>query len=346
MNHRRTWRRGLAVAIAAVMAWTAVPALATESTDDAVSASAELVAPAQARSADAAAAQATAAAAAPVATTDAGWDFLRVVNTSRVNKGAAPLTVRGSLNGIAQPWANQQRGTYAPQTNPNLENQLPSGWTTGVQVIYAYSATSASEAVNRMASELANGDWDDPALVDLGIAVSEAPYVGNLKTYTFYAFAINLPHSKAAANELTLYRFYRPNTGTHFYSTSAAERNNVAKNPGYRYEGQVAYVLQPSVKTSGTSALNRFYTPSTGTHFYTSSPTEYQRVLTFPQYSLDGVAAKVYTGKASGVVPMYRFFKPGSGTHFYSANAAEVASVKQMPGYTYEGVAFYLRLAN
>ena len=274
------------------------------------------------------------------------WDFFREVNGSRIGGGLEPSIQNGQLGAIASAWAQQQSANGTLQTEADLESKLPGEILGGRQVIYGIYAPSPLDAVYALAAEFGERDWLEDGITDMGIALYEAPGFGGLNRYTLYVIGVGYVHSAPQPDEMTLYRFYRPASGTHFYSTSAAERNRVIGDAAFRYEGQVAYVLQPTVTANGTGALNRFFQPSTGTHFYTSSPAEYDYVRTLPQYSLDGVAGKVYTEAGANRVAMHRFYRPASGTHFYTATDSEVEAVKQIPGYVYEGVAYYLRKAS
>lgn len=363
MKHKHTHthtRRGVALGLTAAFALAFLPATAVASEDDIASAQATLTAPGGDDTDAPSTAPATddpgdldALAGSPVTLrSDATWDLFHVLNTARIANGREPLVQHAGMNAVATNWAGTQaaRGTYSLQRT-QLEAQLTTTvgvWADGYEGIFRIAASSTDDAITRLAETYltSTNPMVTGAATDIGLAVAQTPYYGTVSWYTLYLVSFAKPHTVARSGELTMYRFFRPDTGTHFYTTTAAERNSVAKNPGYRYEGQVAYVLQPSSTTTGTTALNRFYTPPTGTHFYTASQTEYARVLTYPQYTLDGVAAKVYANQATGTVPMYRFFRPDTGTHFYSASTAEVAAVKQMPGYRYEGVAYFLRIAS
>ena len=346
MKHTRTWRRAAALALALTTTVALAPVAGADEPEpsfDRVFATLEHAATAPAAEAPAGE-QSRAASVAVTPLPGPIWDYFRNVNVTRIAAGVEPVIQNSALGATAAAWGQQQaaQGTY--DLNPSLT--LPANATDGYQAIYAGYAATADEAIALVAEQYMWEDATSSADTDLGIAMYQTPGYGGMNRYTIYQVGATMPHSAPQTGEMTLYRFFRPDTGTHFYSTSAAERNSVIGNAAFRYEGQVAYVLKPSVTTTSTRALNRFYQPSSGTHFYTSTQSEYNRVLGFPQYSLDGVAGKVYTSAGSGRVPMYRFFRPASGTHFYTASASEMASVKAMPGYTFEGVAFYLRRAS
>ena len=283
---------------------------------------------------------------------EGAWDFARIFNQGRVVNGTEPATPNVTLSRLATDRALAQSAAGTPVTDPDLDASLPPGWTGGQHAVYRVTGYDPASAARDIAELWLHDDWldpDAPAVTDLGVGLVERPVgqpnVPGQQEYTLYVIGLTYAHSTAQAGEMTLYRFSRPGTGTHFYSTSAAERDTVIGDAGYRYEGPVAYVLRPAPDRAGTRPLHRFYRPGSGTHFYTSTQAEYARVLGFPQYALDGVAGRVHTGAGAGRVPMYRFFRPGSGTHFYTASAAEVEQVKTMPGYTFEGTAFFLRRA-
>lgn len=99
------------------------------------------------------------------------------------------------------------------------------------------------------------------------------------------AYADNLSNP---ANSFPLYRFYNFRTGTHFYTASESEKNNVIARMSstYRLDGVAYYV-----SITGGVPVYRFYT-STGTHFYTASEAEKNNVIAklSGSYRLEGVA--------------------------------------------------------
>lgn len=137
-----------------------------------------------------------------------------------------------------------------------------------------------------------------------------------------------------------VYRFYNASAGTHFYTSSAAERDNVvAQWPTlYKLEG-VAYELDPAYNNT---PLYRFYNVRNGAHFYTTSSEEKAAVQkNYPSiFAYEGVAYQVST---TGT-PVFRFLNTRNGAHFYTTSAAERDTVvATWPAlYRYEGVGFYL----
>lgn len=141
---------------------------------------------------------------------------------------------------------------------------------------------------------------------------------------------------------IPVYRFWNAN-GTHFYTASELEKNNViARWPNiYTYEG-VAYSINIA-NPSNSTPLYRLWNAN-GTHFYTASYAEAQNaVARWPNtFSLEGVAYNVSIDP-NNASPVYRFWN-SNGTHFYTASESEKNNVMSRWGYiyTYEGVGYYL----
>src|SRR5215468_4548108 len=114
-------------------------------------------------------------------------------------------------------------------------------------------------------------------------------------------------------------------TGDHFYTTSAAERDNAAAEFGYANEGVACFVLQ-SPGVAANVQLYRLYSPATGDHFYTTSVTERDRAMLNFGYTDEGIACNVFSSAQPGAEPFYRSYNPGNGDHFYTTSAAEHAS--------------------
>ncbi len=141
-----------------------------------------------------------------------------------------------------------------------------------------------------------------------------------------------------------IYRFYNRESGTHFYTASVSERDQVAATfPQFVYEGAVfAAYAQP---TAGALPVFRFYNTKTGTHFYTISVSERDGILAYyPQFAYEGPAYYAMPADAAdGRVGMFRFYNRNTGTHFYTASPAERDKiVADYPHFTFEGIAFYV----
>ena len=81
------------------------------------------------------------------------------------------------------------------------------------------------------------------------------------------------------ANGTPLYRFYNFKKGSHFYTASETEKNEViARLSGtYRYEGEAYRVCASPV--AGSLPVYRFYNVQKGVHFYTASEVERASVV-------------------------------------------------------------------
>jgi hypothetical protein len=140
---------------------------------------------------------------------------------------------------------------------------------------------------------------------------------------------------------MPVYRFYRPSTGTHFYTADPAEMARVRDTMAstFTLEG-VGYTINTS-NPANSVPLYRFFNRRTGTHLYTADPVEKANIQTrlSSTYSLDGVAYKVST--TSGT-PVVRFYSPSKGVHFYSSDPNEIANVRTKLGaiWLYEGPAY------
>lgn len=102
--------------------------------------------------------------------------------------------------------------------------------------------------------------------------------------------------------------------------------------------------LVPKAAAADTRvAVFRFFNTATGTHFYTASVEERDRVIaTLPVLHYEGTAFHASSGAATALSPVYRFYNRLTGTHFYTISEDEKNSViANLPQYTYEGPAYY-----
>ena len=126
----------------------------------------------------------------------------------------------------------------------------------------------------------------------------------------------------------------------HFYTTSAAERDNAMFAFGYTDEGVACYVFD--AQAPGTAPLYRLWNPSNGDHFYTTSAAKRDNAISAFGYTDEGVACYVFDAQAPGTAPLYRLWNPSNGDHFYTTSAAERDNAIAAFGYTDEGVACYV----
>jgi hypothetical protein len=82
----------------------------------------------------------------------------------------------------------------------------------------------------------------------------------------------------------------------HFYTTSAAERDNAVKTYSYKYEGIQCYVLPTQMK--GTTPLYRLVN-SKPDHFYTISSPEKDNAVKSYGYKYEGIASYIFATNQS-----------------------------------------------
>jgi hypothetical protein len=139
---------------------------------------------------------------------------------------------------------------------------------------------------------------------------------------------------------MALYRLYHATTGAHFYTTSAAERDNAVNRLGYQSEGTACYVY--GSQATGTTDLYRLYRPASDDHFYTTSAAERDNAVAQDGYQSEGTACYVYGSQVTGTTALYRLFNPQLGVHFYTTSAAERDNAVAQDGYQSEGTACYV----
>ena len=103
------------------------------------------------------------------------------------------------------------------------------------------------------------------------------------------AYTINTDNP---ANNTPLYRFFNKRNGSHFYTASEAEKNSLLANASatYALDGPAYNVCLTRV--DGATTVYRFFNKSNGSHFYTASEAEKNKVQAelSATYTLDGPA--------------------------------------------------------
>ena len=149
----------------------------------------------------------------------------------------------------------------------------------------------------------------------------------------------------------TVFRFFRPDIGVHFYTSDVVERDSVLENlPAFEFEGP-SFVAAPTPEEgedplTGVEPVYRFLNNNTGVHVYTISEVEREAILELPNFTDEGIAYYSYETEQLGTTPLYRFYNPVIGAHFYTPNAAERDFVSEnLTDYQPEGtngVAYYV----
>lgn len=137
---------------------------------------------------------------------------------------------------------------------------------------------------------------------------------------------------KASTPTFTVYRLYNPNSGEHFYTQDANERNGLI-NLGWRNENIGWYAKESGVP------VYRAYNPNSGEHHYTINDAEVQS-LVHAGWAAEGIA--FYSANQSDV-PVYRVYNPNArnaGSHHYTPNKIEADNLVKA-GWRSEGISFY-----
>ena len=153
----------------------------------------------------------------------------------------------------------------------------------------------------------------------------------------------DIPSEPGANSSSTVYRFFNPTAGVHFYTADTAERDYVRDNlNNYDYEGESYITADPL--TGSPDAVYRFFNSTTGVHLYTTDENERDYIIdNLDNFVYEDVKFYAYETEASGTVPVYRFYEPTIGVHFYTPNEGEKTSVEDnLPNYNYEGIAYYV----
>lgn len=129
-----------------------------------------------------------------------------------------------------------------------------------------------------------------------------------------------------------MYRLYNRQTGEHFYTGNANEKNTLVKG-GWRYEGIGWYA--PS---SSNTPVYRLYNQNSKDHHYTTNGTE-RDTLIRAGWKDEGIS---WYSDDSQRVPLYRQYNPNArtGNHNYTTDKGENDQLCRM-GWKAEGIGWY-----
>ncbi|MGF2943215.1 C39 family peptidase [Enterococcus xiangfangensis] len=135
----------------------------------------------------------------------------------------------------------------------------------------------------------------------------------------------------ASVQTIPMYRLYNPNSGEHFYTGNAAERDKVQK-AGWRYEG-----IGWQAPLSG-DPVYRMYNPNAGDHHYTMLASERDN-LKRHGWRYEGISW--YSDKNKSI-KVYRAYNPNAkaGSHNYTIDYNEQKNIIKH-GWRDEGIAWY-----
>lgn len=140
------------------------------------------------------------------------------------------------------------------------------------------------------------------------------------------------PSTFADEGNISMYRLYNPNSGEHFYTGSAYERDRVIA-AGWNEEG-IGWVAPSTSETP----VYRLYNPNAGDHHYTKSAYERDHLISVG-WSDEGIGW--YSDDAE-TVAVLRQYNPNAwaGAHNFTTSQAENDSLVNI-GWNAEGIAWY-----
>ena len=139
-----------------------------------------------------------------------------------------------------------------------------------------------------------------------------------------------------AADSITMYRLYNPNSGEHLYT------GNVKENDWLVTLGWIAEGIGWYAPSNSNSPVYRLYNPNSGDHHYTLNAKERDWLVTLG-WVFEGVG---WYSDDNQTVPVYRQFNPNVsiGTHNYTTDKTENDWLVTL-GWAQEGIGWYA-LAN
>ena len=208
------------------------------------------------------------------------------------------------------------------------------------------TATSASSAVTASSLSQITFDRGAVAIPDaITVRAYNGTYWGDWTTITVGDSISAGASGMAASGDVSIYRFFDNQDGTHFFTASASEAQTIlATRTDLSLEGVGLHGYASADASPTSEAVFRFFNVADGTHFYTASTSERDTLAASPSSGMtfEGIAFYEDAAPQSGDTAGYRFFDSNHGTHLFTASESERASiVSTRPDLVSEGIAFY-----
>jgi len=133
--------------------------------------------------------------------------------------------------------------------------------------------------------------------------------------------------------------------GRPIYLYLGGSANRLQMTPGHAYLDNLV-VEKGTVIENISEEVYRFWSPVTGTHFYTMSEDEKEKLLTQSTdvWTYEGVAFRAFPDDSDpDSRPVHRFWSNALASHFYTIDEEEVARLvdEYADVWAYEGIVFY-----
>ncbi len=207
-----------------------------------------------------------------------------------------------------------------------------------------YSSAETGNTTESIAAELQPGSYS-ASVTAKGDASSD---------YSFSITQSSTEDDSSSETGETVYKFFKTDAQTEFYTTDEAERDNIQANlPQYEYRGEsfVGAPPESDADITGIEPVYRFFNNNTGVHLYTSDVAERDYITNnLSNYTSEGVSYYGYETQEEGTVPLYRLYNPELDAHFYTPSAEEKDAFLATSNYQLEGgddgIAFYVQPAD
>ena len=138
--------------------------------------------------------------------------------------------------------------------------------------------------------------------------------------------------NKETGKTVDMYRLYNPNSGEHFYTASAGEKDSLVKL-GWKDEG-----IGWQAPEKSNTPVYRLYNPNSGDHHYTTNKAEKDNLVSVG-WKDEGIGW--YSDDAQSL-PIYRQYNPNavSGAHNFTSNKGENDWLVSL-GWKGEGIGWY-----
>ena len=197
-------------------------------------------------------------------------------------------------------------------------------------------------------------DFSSTAIHEIGHAIgidhSETNQSIMRASYSREIFDLQIDDINAVTNiygqnetvKIEVHRFYKPQTGSHFFTTDLIEKVAVEQNNAFNIEGVGFSALSREDDfVPGAIPVYRFFNSDLESHLFTAFDAEKEHLIDNTNFIFEGIGFRAFSVDTASTVPVYRFFNKHSGGHFFTASEVEKESIINLPQLIFEGEAFY-----